>query len=176
MIEKFYLETWKSVLGSSIFHYWKSLEDIFARGLEDVLKTSWRHLENVSKTSWRHVGKTNILFLTKTSWRRLEDVLWRRKAKGNIFVLIKTSWRRVEDVFWRRRRMFAGLVLAYYWVSILLTHSFPMHPFSSPWKHQKTVRFSEVFRGKRKGALGTNRSIVPLLNWFSPYQTIVPFL
>ena len=23
-----------------------------------------------------------------------------------------------------------------------LTHSFPMHPFSTPWKHQKTVRFS----------------------------------
>ena len=25
-----------------------------------------------------------------------------------------------------------------------------MHPFSSPWKHQKTVRFSDIFRGKRK--------------------------
>ena len=31
-----------------------------------------------------------------------------------------------------------------------------MHPFSTPWKHQKTVRFSDVFRGQRKGALGTN--------------------
>ena len=28
-----------------------------------------------------------------------------------------------------------------------LTHSFPMHPFSTPWKHQKTARFSDVFRG-----------------------------
>ena len=37
-----------------------------------------------------------------------------------------------------------------------LTHSFPMHPFSTPWKHQKTLRFSDVFRGQRKGALGTN--------------------
>ena len=25
-----------------------------------------------------------------------------------------------------------------------------MHPFSSPWKHQKTVGFSDIFRGKRK--------------------------
>ena len=35
---------------------------------------------------------------------------------------------------------------------ILLTHSFLMHSFSTPWKHQKTVRFS---RG-REGALRTN--------------------
>ena len=27
-----------------------------------------------------------------------------------------------------------------------LTHSFPMHPFFAPWKHQKTVRFSDFFR------------------------------
>ena len=28
-----------------------------------------------------------------------------------------------------------------------LTQSFPMHPFFTPWKHQKTVRFSDVFKG-----------------------------
>ena len=37
-----------------------------------------------------------------------------------------------------------------------LTHSFPMHPFSTPWKHQKTVRFFDVFSGKTKGVLGMN--------------------
>ena len=26
-------------------------------------------------------------------------------------------------------------------------HSFPMYPFSNPWKHQKSVRFSDVFKG-----------------------------
>ena len=31
-----------------------------------------------------------------------------------------------------------------------------MDPFSTPWKHKKTVRFSDAFRGQRKGALGTN--------------------
>ena len=38
----------------------------------------------------------------------------------------------------------------------LLTHSFTMHSFSALWKHQKTVRSSDVFWGWRKGALGTN--------------------
>ena len=29
----------------------------------------------------------------------------------------------------------------------LLTHLFPMNPFSTTWKHQKTLQFSDVFRG-----------------------------
>ena len=33
---------------------------------------------------------------------------------------------------------------------------FPLHPSSTPWKHQKTVRFSDVFSGQRKDVLGTN--------------------
>ena len=82
---------------------WRSLEDVFKtswRRLEEVLKT----LQDVLKTSWRRIAKANILVLTKTSWKRLEDVFWRRRAKANIFVLIKTSWRGLQDVFWRRRR------------------------------------------------------------------------
>ena len=31
-----------------------------------------------------------------------------------------------------------------------------MHPFSTPWKHHKALRFSDVFREKRKSALGPN--------------------
>ena len=82
----------------------RRLEDVLARRLEDVLKTSWRRLENVLKTSWRRMAKTNILVLTKTSWRCLEDVFWRRMINKNIFVFIKTSWRRLsktkaKDVF-----------------------------------------------------------------------------
>ena len=46
------------------------------------------------------------------------------------------------------------------WVNVrvrtILTYSFPMHPFSTPWKRQKTVRFSNVFKEYRKGASGTN--------------------
>ena len=40
--------------------------------------------------------------------------------------------------------------------SFILTDLFPSYSFSTPWK-QKTVRFSDVFRGWRKGALGTNK-------------------
>ena len=35
-----------------------------------------------------------------------------------------------------------------------LAHSFPMHPFSTPWKHQKTVRFFD-FQGIKKGCIGS---------------------
>ena len=38
----------------------------------------------------------------------------------------------------------------------LLTDLFSMHPFATPRKHQKTLQFSDVFSGVRKGALGTN--------------------
>ena len=61
---------------------------------EDVLKTSWRCLQcNIflsSKTSWRRLEDIIARRLANTSWRRLEDVLGRRIAN--------TSWRRLEDV------------------------------------------------------------------------------
>ena len=34
----------------------------------------------------------------------------------------------------------------------VLTHLFPMHPFSTPWKHQKTDRI--CFQGVEKGCIG----------------------
>ena len=37
-----------------------------------------------------------------------------------------------------------------------LTHSFLMYLFSTLWKYHKTLRLSDVFRGQRKAALGTN--------------------
>ena len=52
------------------------------------------------------------------------------------------------------------LIIITYLSNNNLTHSFPMHPFCTPWKHQKTFRFSDVFRGYRKGALGTNKLII----------------
>ena len=82
---------------------WKSLEDIFAGSLEDVLKTSWRRLQNVLKMSWRRLedvlkiyGQHKYLGLdqdvVKASSRRLDqDVFWRRRRK--------TSSRRLQDVF-----------------------------------------------------------------------------
>ena len=73
--------TWWYVLETA----WRCLENIFARRIKDVLKTSWRL-----------VLKTFLQNALKTSWRRLENVsktFWRRMTKTNIFVLIKTSWK-----------------------------------------------------------------------------------
>ena len=36
----------------------------------------------------------------------------------------------------------------------ILTHSFLMHPFSTPWKHQETLRSSDVFQGVEKECIG----------------------
>ena len=36
-------------------------------------------------------------------------------------------------------------------LSVILTHLFPMHPFSTPWKENR-----KNLRGERKGVLGTN--------------------
>ena len=33
---------------------------------------------------------------------------------------------------------------------VFLTYSFPMHPFSTPWKHQKTLRFFMFSGGSRE--------------------------
>ena len=44
----------------------------------------------------------------------------------------------------------------------------PNAPFLYPWKHRKTWRFSDVFRGYRKGALGTNElnyDLTAIKNW-----------
>ena len=38
-----------------------------------------------------------------------------------------------------------------------ITHSFPVHPFSTPWKHQKTVRFSAAFLGGGGGGGGVGK-------------------
>ena len=92
---------------------WRCLEDALktscrnvfnasSRCLQDVLKTPSRCLQDVLKTSWRRIAKTNILVLSKTSWRRLEDVFWRRMTKVNMFVLKTYSEdeddRRLQDV------------------------------------------------------------------------------
>ena len=47
-----------------------------------------------------------------------------------------------------------------------------MHPFSIIWKHQKILWLSDVFRGKRKCALGTNGLKHHLTLNFPPEQKI----
>ena len=87
--------------------FWRRLENVLERRLEDVLKTSWRYLEEVFEgrledfleTLWRRledVWPRRIYW----SWaRRLEDVL--KTSYDNLWLRrIYSSWsRRLEDVF-----------------------------------------------------------------------------
>ena len=94
---------------------WKCLEDIFARRLEDTLKTSCRRLQNVLKTSWEDILKTSQRRLEDVwprwiywSWpRRFEDILKTSSENLRHFwklsALIKTSWGCLKDVFLRRK-------------------------------------------------------------------------
>ena len=111
------------------------LEGIFARRLEDVLKTSWKSLEYVLKTSWRHMGKTNILVLIKTS---SEDEWLRR--------IYSPWWRRLQDV--SSRQMFAGLILKiqttkilHWLIEVFITHGgiSNLHITKINWKFQLRV-------------------------------------
>ena len=77
----------ENVLKMSWRRFSRRLKDVLKTSWQDVLRTTWRRLGKVLKTSWRRMSKTNILVLTKTSWRRLKGVFWRRKTKANIFVL-----------------------------------------------------------------------------------------
>ena len=69
---------------------------------EDVLKTSSRRLQcNIflsSKTSWRRLEDIIAIRLANTPWRRLEDILGRR--------IVNTSWKRrlerLKVLRWRR--------------------------------------------------------------------------
>ena len=79
---------------------WKRLQDTFARGLEDFLKTSSKRPEGILKMCWTRflipledVSKKPWSCLGKTSWRRLEDAFARRLND-----VLKTSWRCAEDV------------------------------------------------------------------------------
>ena len=52
-----------------------------------------------------------------------------------------------------------------------------MQPFSNHWKHQKTLRFSDVFWGSRKGALATKRSSCDrnIFRYSPKYSTMLSF-
>ena len=69
--------------------FWKRLQDLLQRLLQDVLKTSLRHVKDLAKTSSRHlqnVFKTSCKTFFKTSSRSLQDAL-------------KMSSRRLQDIF-----------------------------------------------------------------------------
>ena len=75
-------------------------QEVLKTSWQDVLKMPWRRFEDVFKTSWRCLEDLFVRRLEEVLARRLEDVLktsWRRRAKTNILVLSKTSWRRLHQ-------------------------------------------------------------------------------
>ena len=117
---------------------------------------------------FRHFSGTLIPWFAKLRWnllRILRKVLsFRLTFKKVLFTYIEsistffrqyshfipTGNTRKPKVFWFSQGHEMGVL------DIRLTHLFPMHTFSKPWKYQKTVKFSDIFRVKRKGALGRN--------------------
>ena len=54
----------------------------------------------------------------------------------------------IKDEFFKMEECFAWFTMPSIVSSLYpLTHLFLMHPFSTSWKHQKTVKLSDVFRG-----------------------------
>ena len=127
--------------------------------------------------------KRVILLFTKRE-RRVEEVIrdwsnFTHSTKG-----LSESWRLCLNLGshrWlkQRRRHLFNLIHFGLWllnarvkcILKVLTHSLPMHPFSTPWKHQKTLWFSDVFFlwgvGVEKGCIGNewvNSKIVKLFH------------
>ena len=102
------------------------------------------------------VGKDSILFFLINPFAPNAPFLKNRKVfilKNFVFIVKKN----LKFCF---LKMFCFIIsLTFYTpfsLSLWLTHLFLVHPFSTPGKHQKILRFLDVFRGQRKGALGTN--------------------
>ena len=67
----------------------------------------------------------------------LTSLVWKQQIKlarpNSSYKLVSVLW--CQDIF------------NFFVTNSTLTHSFLMHTFSAAWKHQKTLRFSNVFRG-----------------------------
>ena len=70
----------------------------------------------------------------------LTSLVWKQQIKlarpNSSYKLVSVLW--CQDIF------------NFFVTNSTLTHSFLMHTFSTAWKHQKTWRFSNVFRGVEK--------------------------
>ena len=123
----------KTELGTNAFH------EIFVQFLGTALlqnTSRWQLLKNEIKV---------VKFVVNIYIHKKNN----EKIKGN-----NVTGHALEITYLERIHLkaFAGQFYPY----PLLIHLFPMHPFSTPWKHQKIARFFDVFRGWRKGVLGTN--------------------
>ena len=113
---------------------------------EQILPLDFRYLY-ILKDIVSQNSLLKLVFLFSDSL--FVTLLWSTKIK-----LISISFREInndikqDECYWQRSTLLQNL-----WCFISqrcsssLIHLFPMHPLSNPWKHQKTLWFSDVFRG-----------------------------
>ena len=129
--EIFFLQSiLQNVLERPVYH----LTQQTSVGLEDVLKTSSRH---VLKTPSIRLQRNNFTS-SRTSWRRLEDVLQSR-FEDVLKTSSKTSWRHLQDVF--KKNCYAEDVLKASWRHVLKTSwrhvmkTSCRHVLKMSWRH-----------------------------------------
>ena len=116
---------------------------LFTRRYKCMFFWTWQNglSRNCVSSSSTRLGGWNIgNMLHRTSYKRSKEKCQER--------LNYRLFKKVLDglfIFYCGANVFIFLMHLY-----LLTHLFPMHPFSSPWKHRKIVRFSDVSEARER--------------------------
>ena len=117
-------------------------------GLDVKMKYSYQRLNIEFKEWMRKVGSFSIMFTPA-----LSELCSLKRQIWLIFVFSADGSKKLITVWEKYLRWIeffqkmVWLVLVGLGVTVLeLTHLFPMLPFTNPWKHQKTLQFSDVFR------------------------------
>ena len=102
---------------------------------------------------------------------QLGDFSWDLGGGISVFFIFIYCTSSFQNGKWKHTGMHLLLMIS------TLTHLCPMYPFSTPWKHQKTLKFS---RGKERvhwEQNGLRNFISNLFQWYfslSPLTTNVP--
>ena len=128
-----------------VFYHWWLLSNFVTRLLQSTSDERWSFLLYFSriivmppKLLQRH-NYTFIIFF-RGEKRSRENV--------DVYFFVNWGWGNINPVSFLYR--FSDVFLGYRNGTLYyngLTYSFLRHPFSIPWKYQKTVGFSDVFRG-----------------------------
>ena len=88
------------------------------------------------------------------TWKTVERFYERTESKIFLFKIRPDNWLQTNrilrtDSLYRSTKRNCKLLFSKIQVIVktLWIYLFPMHPFSTPWKHQKTFQFPDVFGG-----------------------------
>ena len=123
-------------------------------------------LHQILFKNWQNAVFVKLhVHLVRTKWSRSEDfveVLHEQVIVKRLLYILHDSFRLIViggNVIKIRRVINMAQIKKYKlwaWAYFLLTHYNPVLLFYTPWKHQKTFRFPDVFRGYRKATPGCN--------------------